>query len=599
MEHQIRFLPDGKVIYVPEDTTLLEAAIRAGLHPDAPCGGKGTCGKCLVDVKNGSKTGLYKACEFRICEDLKVEFKNTVVNHRILTQGKSREISLNPAVYQVNVTVEKCKKGESTSDWSRLAFAAGKTLMKDPCSFPVNLSIASNLYEVLNQYNYQVNLVLFENEIMDIRPKQASMYAVAFDIGTTTVVGYLLSLMDGAELAAVSRLNPQSEFGADVIGRSDYALLHGVAPLTEVIRTALNEMIIQLAEIAGILPEEIYLMTVVGNTCMHHLLLGISPASLVHAPYNAAVNEDLVLSSKEYGFPIHSMGRFLVLPNIAGFVGADTTGVMLASSFDCLIPLTLVIDIGTNGEMVLGNKDRMVACSTAAGPAFEGAKITHGMRGAKGAIDHVQFEGNQFSCSVIGGGKVKGICGSGLMDIVSELLKFGLLEVSGRLLAPDEVDLKVDAKIRNRLIQVEGGRAFVVAFAQETELGEPVFLTQKDIREVQLAKGAMAAGISLMAEHLGISIDEIEQVLIAGAFGNYMSPESACAIGLIPQVLKERIIPIGNAAGEGAKMAALSKDEFMRAASAAGRVEFLELAASPKFQDCFVDELEFPEQQIL
>lgn len=597
--YEVTFLPEGKKILAQEDTTLLEAAILAGLKPDAPCGGKGTCGKCLADVRIAGKKETKKACEFRIHSDLTATFRTKTENHKILTKGFSRSYSTEPAVVSLNICVEPCKKGESTSDWQRLCEAISKELViQKPNwkidSFPVQVPLTAKLYEFLKENQYKINVVLYEQEILALREQKRPVYAVAFDIGTTTVVGYLLSLESGEEISSVSCLNPQSEFGADVIGRSDYALAHGTDSLSNVIQQALQEVILKLVKQADISTEDIYVTTVVGNTCMHHLFLGISPAALVHAPYNATVNEAIVLMAKDYGLPTHPSSKLLVLPNIAGFVGADTIGVLLATDFDHLEPITLAIDIGTNGEMVLGNKERMVACSTAAGPAFEGAKITYGMRGAKGAIDHVHFEGDQFVMSVIGNQKPTGICGSGLMDLIAVLLKYGFLDTSGKLFGQEEVQHDVAAANKERLITLEGKKAFVVAFAKETEQGEAILLTQQDIREVQLAKGAMAAGISLMAEHLSIGLSEIEQVFIAGAFGNYMEPESACAIGLIPQILKDKIVPIGNAAGEGAKIAALSRWEYEHAKAFARKVEFLELASNPNFQDCFVDELEFP-----
>lgn len=416
--------------------------------------------------------------------------------------------------------------------------------------------------------------------------EKAEGYLAAFDVGTTSIVGYLLDPETGEETAVTSHMNPQAQYGADVIMRCNYALSTSKEALSQAVRKELEEMLGELAAQAQIPKSQITQIGWVGNTCMHHLFLELPTNTLVLAPYKPAEKEEKILEAAEYGLHIHPQGKLLMLPCIDGFVGADTVGCLVATAFDDLEPMTLMIDIGTNGEMVLGNKDRMVSCSTAAGPAFEGAKITCGMRGAAGAIDHIHMKDKKLEYTTIGGEKAKGICGSGLMDAVSLLLKNGFVEESGRFFAPEEMTSAAAAANRERMIEKEGKPAFSIT--------PEVYLTQKDIREVQLAKGAIAAGIHILCRTLGISPEEIEQVLIAGAFGNYMSPESACDIGLIPSCLRGRIQPIGNAAGEGAKIAVLNHQEYLHAQKLADMTEMIELAAEPDFQDCFVDELEFP-----
>lgn len=280
-----------------------------------------------------------------------------------------------------------------------------------------------------------------------------------------------------------------------------------------------------------------------------------------------------------------------MLPNLAGFVGADTAACLLAGDFVRREELTLLLDIGTNGELVLGNRERRITCSTAAGPAFEGAKIRCGMRGAEGAIDHVHLEDGRLVCHVIGEGAARGICGSGLLDAVAALLDGGVLDESGCLLEPEELS---DSRLAACLTEVDGASAVLLAPAPEPG-GEPVVLTQKDIRELQLAKGAIAAGIHLLAQAYGAELEDIQTVLIAGAFGNFMRPESACRIGLIPPQLLGKIRPVGNAAGEGACLAALSWAEYARCASLASGTEYLELAQHPGFSTCYMEEMAFPE----
>ncbi len=404
-------------------------------------------------------------------------------------------------------------------------------------------------------------------------------YVIAFDIGTTTVVGYLLDGHTGAELAVSGIKNPQTAYGADVISRIQYAGEGGAEELKNVIRSALSSITIENAKKAGIKPEEITGAAIVGNTCMHHLYMGIDTSSLVIPPYMPNVFDEMTIPAKGV-LPINENGEIRILPNIAGFVGADTVGCLSSVIFDETTDWTLLIDIGTNGEMVLGKGNNRICCSTAAGPAFEGAKIEMGMRGAPGAIDHVTFDGNDFICSVIGDVKAEGICGSGLLDAVNALLEADLIGETGTLCH--------DERFADRNITLpEIGKAFL--------LKDGVYITQKDIREVQLAKSAIRCGIELMAKQRGIEIEDISVVLLAGAFGSHMSPKSACGIGMLPPILIEKVVSIGNAAGEGSKRCALSKAEFKKAEVLAKGTDFLELASLPEFQDNFVDRLMFCE----
>lgn len=595
-EWTVKFLPNDVSVTVPEKTTILDAQIKAGLVPDAPCGGKGTCGKCLVNIISGNKqTGVVRACQTEIVEDLTVDLINVPKGHKLLTQGIEREITINPGLKSVDVTVKECVIGDNRSDWERLKDAIAEKIVFDKSKTSVRLGVVGDLYNVLQANDYKVNVIVFNDEILEIRPQAKPIYIVAFDIGTTSVVGYLLDAKTGEEIAVASMLNPQAQFGADVIQRSNYAIENGTEELSKTIRNAINTLIETLCKKAKIEVTDVYNVTIVGNTCMNHLFLGITPGALVHSPYNPSLSETVHLTASHVNIKINPAGKLTFLSNIAGFVGADTVGVLLATDFSNIEQITLAIDIGTNGELVLGNKDRSITCSTAAGPAFEGAKIQCGMRGSEGAIDHVKMNGTNLEYTVIGSVKPVGICGSGLMDIIAMLLETGIVDESGRIV--DEDELLTDAAKANafRIVEVEGKKAFLIADKDETGNGEQVFLGQKDIREVQLAKGAMAAGIELMSKELGIKTSDIKQVMIAGAFGNYMDPHSACAIGLIPRELEDRIIPIGNAAGEGAKIAALSRTECEKSQEMAKHTEFLELATDPDFQDTFVDQLEFPE----
>ena len=399
-----------------------------------------------------------------------------------------------------------------------------------------------------------------------IRPDGTDAYALAFDLGTTTVVAFLMDGSSGKVLARASCVNPQSKYGADVISRIQYAMDGQAQVLAQCIRDALAELTVLASRDAGIDPNQITAVSLVGNTAMHHLLLGIDPKPLTVPPYMPSVSRAMEVAADF--LPVANGTQIRILPNIAGFVGADTVGCLVATEFDKLEEITLMIDIGTNGEMVLGNKDGYLACSTAAGPAFEGAKISCGMRGAAGAVDHVRLESGEVTHSVIGSGEAIGLCGSGLLDLVAVLLRTEDIDETGRM---EEDDYTIP--------------------------GTSVTLTQKDVREVQLAKAAIRAGIELMCRKRGIEAEDIQKVYLAGAFGSFMDPASACAIGMIPPCLQDRIESIGNAAGTGAQACALSRDAYGYSSRLAENAEFLELASMAEFNDCYVDCLLFEEEE--
>lgn len=476
-QYTIEFVQEHISLEVEAGTTILQAQIFAGLHPDAPCGGKGTCGKCRVWLDGRE----VLACRTAIDRDMQITTGQREKT-AILTGGVSKQTAVD---------------GENR-------------------------------------------------------------YVLAYDIGTTTVVAYLLDGENGNLIAQSSCWNPQGQFGADVISRIQYAMNEGGGQLSGCIRAAMEELAAKACAEAGISLQQVTGGAIVGNTAMHHLLLNIDPKPLVTPPYMPGVFEAMEVGER---------CKVRILPNIAGFVGGDTVGCMVATRFDRQEEMTLLIDIGTNGEMVLGDKNCRIACSTAAGPAFEGAKISCGMRGAEGAVDHVWLEDGQVRYHVIGETEAVGLCGSGLLDLVAVLLDLEVIDESGRM---EE-------------------KAYTLC--------EHVVLTQKDVREVQLAKAAIRAGVELLVEKLEISVDQIHQVLLAGAFGSFLTPASACRIGMIPPALQDRIRAIGNAAGEGAKLCALNRAEFDYSRRIAKETEFLELASLPQFQDRYVDALVFSEDE--
>ncbi len=611
-DYKVILQPGDLEIEVLEGSTLMEAMDGAGIDFDFPCGGQGKCGKCRVKILSGAgqptaaeqdmleekelEAGVRLACSTKIYSDIAVELLNhKQLQHNILIASEERAFQVEPHLNKIFVEVEKPSLDVQRSDWRRLK----NCLVKHGYNhgdLEVPVSLLRRLPEVLREAKHSLTAVIHGNKVVGIEEHDTTgtMLGMAFDIGTTTIVGYLLDLYSGNELTVVSMLNPQTKFGADVISRITFAGREegGLNKLHAAVIEAINKLIGEAAEKAGISKNQIYGLSVAANTCMHHLFLGITPRNIAVSPYVAAISEPLVVNAKALQIDINQAGKIFILPNVAGFVGADTTAVLLATEIDRSKEIKLVIDIGTNGEIALGSREKIVACSAAAGPAFEGAQISSGMRGAAGAIDHVYF-GDELKYSVIGRGSPLGICGSALLDVVAGLLELGMLDKRGKFISYDNLTNTAAKVFKNNLIEHEGQAAFLLADAKKTGHGRPVMITQGDIRELQLAKGAMAAGVRVLMEIYGIQPCDIKEVLLAGAFGNYLNPHSACIIGLIPPELESKIKMIGNAAGTGARLALLSSGEYRRAANIADTVEFVELGSYPKFNSIFAESTYF------
>lgn len=402
----------------------------------------------------------------------------------------------------------------------------------------------------------------------------ASGDLLAVDIGTTTVAAFLLDGETGEQLATASLLNPQAPYGADVISRIQAAVDGPLSDLQKLITDGVDALVRQLCEDAGRDPNGIGVVSVVGNPAMQQLFLGMDPKNLASVPFDPVLTAASTRPAKDY-LPACENATLLVVPDIAGYVGADTVGAVLATSLDSADDNVLLVDIGTNGEMVLRANGRMAACSTAAGPALEGAKITFGMRGAPGAIDKVWLENGDVRFHVIGDTDPAGLCGSGLIDAVAAFLDLGLINKRGRIQNKEEVD-------GQRVIR----------------LTDDLYVTQNDIHEVMLAKGAIAAGAVLLAQTLGIDVADIDRVLLAGAFGSFLNADHASRIGLLPAGLEGKATAVGNAAGVGACRMALSRSEFERTDDLLKQIEFVELANLPDFMTCFARHMGFTEREV-
>jgi len=540
MTHPITFFPGPKTIRVPEQTTLLQAAVQAGLLIDSPCGGGGVCAKCRVLVRQGEADAAGSA-------------------HR-----------LTPA--------------ELACGW-RLACG---TKVAGPLTVEVP---RASLLE-------RMDGILVDGERIALRhdPHDIGKLGVALDLGTTTAAGALFDLHSGLERASHAVMNRQIIVGDDVISRINavrtdpeaLGRLRGHA-----VRT-LNDIILALCEECDESPASVHRLTVAGNTTMQQILLGLDPSPLGEKPFAPAFVAAQTVQAASLGLACHPDAQITVFPQIGGFVGGDTVAGLLASHFDTLPRPTLLVDIGTNGEIALLKDGRIYAASTAAGPAFEGARIHQGMRAAAGAIDQVWVHGGELRVHVIGDGEPRGLCGSALVDAVALLLRLDLLDVTGRLRPPETRPPALTEALASRLVEGEGGYAFVLASRPD---GRPlVSLTQQDVREVQLASGAIRAGIETLLHKAELPLRELDAILLAGGFGNYIRRENAQRIGLLPPVHYQLVRFIGNAALTGAKRALLAQRELARAEALRARTCHVELASEPHFSDLFMEHMLFPEE---
>lgn len=599
---------ESVAVTVERGTNLLEAAARAGVAVEGNCGGKGTCGKCKVRLLQESPAepaetekkllspeelagGWVLACQ-RAAEadmDIEVPVQSDAFRRKLALSGDDDGIAVEPSLRKVELTLKTPTVQDQTPDLERLFEGL-------PGGSPVEISrrLLSGLPHKLRQENFTVTTVLSGERLIAVEPgrRGGPLFGAAFDIGTTTIMGTLHDLNSGELLSQRAATNPQNVYGADVISRITYAAdkREGLERLQRKVVEALNDIIDGLADEGGIEKEQIYEVVAVGNTTMSHLFLGIDPSYLAPAPFIPAYRRPINLEAAEIGLHINPGGRVVVLPNIAGYVGSDTVGVILATALDRRRNRCAVIDIGTNGELALAAGGRILTCSTAAGPAFEGAQIKQGMRAADGAIEAVQISGGEVLLEVIGNSAPRGICGSGLIDAAAALLKAGVVEPSGRMVDPETTGAHLPAPLKARLRRGKGGFEFILAGGDGLE---EVSLTQADLRELQLAKGALYAGLLILLQEAGLSGADLDEVLLAGAFGNYIRKESARDIGLLPGIPLEKITPVGNAAGRGARVALLSRTERARAFALPDKIEHLELSARLDFQNAFIEALSF------
>ncbi len=602
--------PFGKTLEVPRSADLREALAAAGIQLRSDCGGIGRCGQCRVRSRGGLspptpaeaenlgigelRKGIRLACQAEIQDSSEIFVPPTSLESRvkILVEGLPQTLRPDPAVKK-QILPTPPQRGSRDLGWEALC---ARALEPAPRLGSPTLTLLRRLAADGELAQGPVSLISRGEQYLAVEtePGEAPLLGMAVDLGTTTIVGYLLDLSSGRLLSHAARKNPQAKYGADVVSRIVFATQEpqGLSYLQAAVLEALNDIVREAGGKARVSQERIFEICVVGNTTMHHLLLGLRPLSLAHFPYTPVIREALELPARELGLALHPEARLYLLPLIAGFMGSDTIGVVLATRMHRRRSINLAIDFGTNGEVVLGNRERLLAASCAAGPAFEGSQIRYGMTGASGAIDAVALDPRgRVRLHTIDDYPPLGICGSGLVDAVSEIRRTGAMDRSGRLLSRNEAGR---GNLASRLTRLGGQTAFLLYGGQNRDRVRKIYLTQKDVRELQLAKSALRAGINILMRELGVRERDIAQVFLAGAFGNYIKPESAMGIGLLPAFLRRQIKPVGNAAGMGAQRALVSVRARREAADIARRVEYLELAKHPDFQKEFIDGMAFP-----
>lgn len=588
MDHfKITFRPDNKSIAIHAGATVLEAAAQAGIILNAACGGKGTCKKCQIKLLPADKAVL--ACQHRLDGNLEIMVPVTsrFFEQRILLHGTERSLELSPIVSKKFLRI-------NPSDWDKSLTAALSDRAFHCGEVTEN---ARHQFKQLCEHGIREMTVVFHDRkatALEPTDTTGTIYGVAVDIGTTTVAAKLIDLTDGQVKATAASGNPQITYGDDVISRISHGQTEeGLAELHDVIVYCINTLIKQLCRQSKVQAEDIYEVIIAGNTTMSHIFLKLPVKQLGQAPYHAFSVDAFDRTADEMRIKINPAGNIHTIENIAGFVGSDTVAVAVAVAMDELDKMTLVVDIGTNGEIILGTKDRMYAASCAAGPALEGARISQGSRAIDGAIERVVLNSDDIDLDVIGGKTARTICGSGLIDAVALLVELGIIDSTGRFVNPGGLAGKLPPKILGRVIeQADGQYAFVLAHNSDGH-EKPVILTQKDVRETQLAKAAIRAGIKLLQKKFGISDIDIEQILLAGAFGNYLRRKSAWQIGLLPNVPLERIQFVGNAASSGAQMVLTSRMCRDLAKKLARQIEYVEIAHDPAFSTEFAESMLF------
>jgi uncharacterized 2Fe-2S/4Fe-4S cluster protein (DUF4445 family) len=607
---RINLLFNERAVRVPYGVTLFDAASWNGIAIDSTCGGHGTCKKCRVRIAGDPpapssldiraytpqeiKDGWRLACRTAATRDTRVEVPPLTTRPKAATVGVGRQVILRPAVQKRYLELAEPDLADQASDLERVLAKL------DDLEPRAELPVLKTLGQTLRAADYKVTAVVVDDVLIAVEPGDTTgrRFGIAFDLGTTTVVATLLDLSTGTPVAVASALNKQQPFGADVITRISATMMDPGAldKLQQLAQETLAELAAAVCADGGVRPDEVYEVALAGNATMTHLALGIDPEPLGMAPFilSTRLFPEVLAADVGLAAVVHPRARAVVFPSFGAYVGGDITAGLLASGMDRDARVRLFVDIGTNCEIVLGNREWLLATAAPAGPAFEGAAIRCGMRAADGAIEVVGMTPDELSMRVIGDVEPQGLCGSGLVDAVTGLVRLGLLDSSGRFAAEQDAAVKAPG-LAGRLTRIGQERVFVLHWRGPRKAPEDsIYLSQRDVRELQFAKAAIATGWHILLEEAGLTQADVKQVLLAGSFGSYLSPAAAIRIGLVPKVPVQRVVPAGNVAGEGAKMALLSLRERAGGLALLEEVRYVELSDRADFNDRFVEQLPFP-----
>ncbi|MFH2218170.1 MAG: ASKHA domain-containing protein [Pseudomonadota bacterium] len=615
---RLNVLPDDMWIRVRRDITVWEALQNTEIELEGDCGGQGKCGKCKIRVITpiGAPSaeavelldpaeleqGTRLACRTKIRKNLAVYTEAVDAEtefFQILKHGRMPHVEQDPLIERRLLSVPPPGPDNSLSDVHRIQ----KVLHSGYPGLKVTYRCLSSLYNDLRTTDFNGAAIIHNNCLLEWQPREGlgGVFGMVFDLGTSTLVGKLVNLLEGLEVAVISRFNSQRKFGADVISRIQHAMGHPkrLLYLQKLLVRDLNAITRRLLESFELRPEDILVAVAAGNTTMQHFMLSLDPSGIAEAPFAPVITEGMTFRAADVGLNLHPDAMLYVMPAKAGYIGGDLVSFILSSgAAEQEDRLVLGLDLGTNSEIFLGNKKRMLTCSAAAGPALEGARISHGMIARMGAIESFRFEDNRLHYNVIGNIKPKGLCGSGLADLVALLLHHEIVDTEGLILPPGQH--RGSTSLKDRVVEGKsnGVYDFLVASPEESLDTRPILLTQKDIRELQLAKAAIAAGINILLEKMRATVEDIDVVCLAGALGNYAHPLSTMRIGLFPEVDLEKIIFMGNAASTGANMVLLSKHYWKKSAEIVEALEHLELSGHERFFDHFIREMNFPSKNL-
>jgi uncharacterized 2Fe-2S/4Fe-4S cluster protein (DUF4445 family) len=599
----VTFLPSYRKIEITKGSTILDAAQRAGLNINVVCGGQGKCGKCIVFVQSGKTTfdrqkharfftedelarGGCLACETTVESDLLVMVPESTLiqEQKILIEGQEKAIEFNPSVRKYYVELQPPTISDPSPDLSRLLWGIQKNGGPAAEKMYVPLEVLREIPSIMRHSDWKatgtVALVPGGYRLVDLQENDTSkrLYGAAVDLGTTTIVVYLWDLVTGKVAGVASNYNRQISCGEDILARVNFARKNGLAKLQTLATESINAAITTASNTAGIDREDIYEVVVAGNTIMTHMLLGIDPAYMIAEPYVPVVRRALSVATGRIGIACNPSGGLFVFPAVSDFIGGDIISDILACGMSEKDEISLLIDIGTNFEVVLGNSEWMFSCAGAAGPALEGGEVLFGMRANPGAIEKISIEPGTLNpvYSTINGIKPRGICGSGLIDLLAELLCTCVIDRTGR----------INKGIENPRIRTTGHfPEYVVVWAAETDIGKDIVITENDIKNLIMSKASVHAACITLMEQAGINRKEIHTIYFSGAFGNYINKKNATIIGLIPEIGIEKIINIGNGAVTGANIALINRRKRKTLDDIACQIAYIELNAEASFMD--------------